>query len=263
MRIQLAYLVCFAACAQQKVAVDDDFTSFAGMDQKSDAFSYRMKIVGSLDYGTTSASVKYTSTPRYRAFKFSGHGDDTVDVWVKSSDGGDAVAWVLDNGFHVLASNDDASADTVDAHVTVKLKANASDTHYVVFRDYSTSTAHFTVELAGTPPYDISCATDDDCVAVDAGGCCPDGRKAAVNVNATDEYAAAVACENPPAVCPLHVILDRRVAQCNYETHQCAMIDPGDIHCGGFTAHPHQCPASYECMLAVSHPDIPGHCQAQ
>src|SRR5260221_7633930 len=108
MRIQLAYFVFVVACAQQKAAVDDSFTSLDGVDQKSDAFSYRMKIVGSLDYGANSSSVKYTSTPRYRAFKFSGRQYDNVDVWVKSTDGGDAVAWVLDNGFHVLATNDHA-----------------------------------------------------------------------------------------------------------------------------------------------------------
>src|SRR5258706_9258027 len=178
MRIQLACLFVFAACAQQKVAVDADFTTLDGVDQKSDAFSYRMKIVGSLDYGATSSSVNYTSTPRYRAFKFSGSQHDNVDVWVKSTDGGDAVAWVLDNGFHVLATNDDASADTLDAHVTLTLPANASNTHYVVFRDYSTSTAHFSVELTGGPAYDTSCATHDECVAVPAAGVCPHGLSA-------------------------------------------------------------------------------------
>src|SRR5258706_7830236 len=125
MRMFLASLL-LVGCATQKVAVDDDFSDLYGQDEKSDAFSYRMKIVGSLDYGATSASVKYTSSPRYRAIKFAGNAHDKVDVWVRSTDGGDAVAWVLDNGFHVLATNDDADANTFDSHVSLLLPANAS-----------------------------------------------------------------------------------------------------------------------------------------
>src|SRR5262249_49330770 len=158
--------------------VTDDFSDLSGMDEKSDAFSYRMKIVGSLDYNHTSSSVKYTSTPRFRAFKFSGHAHDLVDVWVKSTDGGDAVAWVLDNSFHVLGTNDDADATTTDAHISLTLPSSSSLTHYIVFRDYNTSTAHFNVTLDGGLAYDTSCQVDADCVAVDAGGCCPNGRKA-------------------------------------------------------------------------------------
>ena len=167
MRIQLASIVLLAACAQQKVAVDDDFTSLEGQDVKSDSFSYRMKIVGSLTYDQTSASTKYTATPRYRAFKFAGADNDAIDVWVRSTDGGDAVAWVLDNGFHVLASNDDADTDTFDAHMTLTLPHNASATHYVVFRDYSTQAAHFKVALSGGS----SCTNDADCTAA-----APDGQ---------------------------------------------------------------------------------------
>jgi len=260
MRIQLASLLILGACAQQKTAVDDDFGSFAGMDEKSDAFSYRMKIVGSLDYNTTSSSTKYTSSPRYRAFKFAGSAHDKVDVWVKSTDGGDSVAWILDNGFHVLASNDDAAdADTLDSHMTVILPANASATHYVVFRDYNASTAHFKVTLDGAQAYDTSCASDADCVAVDAGGCCPDGSDAAVNASSTGDYAAATACTQPPQTCPLHTVHETRVAQCNFDSHQCEMIEPTDIRCGGFTMHPHHCPTGFACKINTL-PDIPGTC---
>jgi outer membrane lipoprotein-sorting protein len=246
-----------AACAQgPKTSVTDDFT---GLDAKADSFSYRMKIVGSLDYGQTSASTRYTKTPRYRAFKFAGNEGDMVDVWVKSTDGGDAVAWVLDNGFHVLATNDDADDSTLDSHVTVTLPANASATHYIVFRDYYTDTAHFTVDLAQTTPYDTSCQTDADCLAVDAGGCCPDGHDVAINANATADYARFATCTNPPQVCPQHVVLETRVAQCNFATNHCEMIQPEDIHCGGFIATTHSCPANYTCHFPGV-PDAGGNC---
>ena len=208
-----------AACAQQpKTAVTDDFV---GLDAKADSFSYRMKIVGSLDYGQTSASTRYTKTPRYRAFKFGGSAGDAVDVWVRSTDGGDAVAWVLDNDFRVLASNDDADDTTLDAHVSVTLPANASITHYVVFRDYWTDTSHFTVALA---PVGAACEVDADC---------------APSADASE------------------------VAECNFATNHCEMVAPTAIHCGGFIARVHECPAGYMCQLQVSHPDVGGSCVAQ
>jgi hypothetical protein len=258
----LAVAAGVGACADQKTAADDDFSSFAGMDEKSDSFSYRMKIVGSLDFGATSDVVHYTKTPRYRAFKFSGHEHDDVDVWVKSSNGGDAVAWVLDNSFKVLGSNDDANAHTSDAHITLKLPANASDTHYIVFRDYDGHNADFTVELGGGQAYDTSCASDSDCVAVSAGGCCPNGWHDAVNVGSVDAHAEATACTiTPHPICPLAVIWDNRVAQCNQGTHQCEMVKPEDIRCGGFVMHPHSCPTNYTCKY-TNVPDVPGTCTA-
>jgi hypothetical protein len=160
MRILIACGVFAAACTQQpKAPISDDFS---GLDAKADSFSYRMKIVGSLDYGQTSSSTKYTNSPRYRAFKFAGNQGDQVDVWVRSSDGGDAVAWLLDNSFKVVGSNDDADDTTVDSHIAVTLPANASATHYVVFRDYYTDTAHFTVDLASTT---AGCHADSECAA--------------------------------------------------------------------------------------------------
>ncbi len=214
-------VVVLAACAQQpKTAVTDDFVGF---DAKSDSFSNRMKIVGSLDYGQTSSSTKYTKTPRYRAFKFAGNEGDQVDVWVRSDDGGDAVAWVLDNDFRVVASNDDADDTTVDAHVSVALPANASATHYVVFRDYWTSSAHFTVELAPVGP---ACAIDADCASY----------------------------SQPSAI--------GEVPQCNFGSHHCQMIRPEDIHCGGFIANVHACPDGYTCHLLTNNPDAGGSCVA-
>lgn len=215
-------VVVLAACAQQpKTAVTDEFV---GLDAKSDSFSSRMKIVGSLDYGQTSSSTTYTKSPRYRAFKFAGNEGDQVDVWVRSMDGGDAVAWVLDNDFHVVASNDDADDTTFDAHVSVKLPANASATHYIVFRDYWTSSAHFTVDLAGVLA-GPACQADAEC-PVAAG-------------------AAAGA-----------------VPECNFATNRCEMIQPTEIHCGGFIAHTHSCPDGYTCHLQVSNPDAGGSCVA-
>ncbi len=248
-----------AACATEKAPVDDDFSALTGMDEKSDAFSTHMKIAGSLDFGQTSVSTKYTKSPKYRAFKFAGNQGDAVDVWVRSTQG-DAVAWLLDNNFKTLATNDDADSTTLDAHLVATLPASASATHYIVFRDYNLATHYFTVALAGGGALD-ACSVDADCVAVPFGGCCPDGTLAAVNSSEVDAYAAAHACATPPGLCPQHEVLETRVAQCNNGTKRCEMIQPGDIKCGGFIMNAHHCPDAFTCML--NHiPDVPGTCVA-
>lgn len=262
--VPLSIAVSLVACAQQaKAPVDDDFSQFAGLDEKSDAFSYRMKTLGSLGYGETS-SAAYSKTPRFRAYTFEGNAGDRVDAWVRSTDGGDAVAWLLDKSFRVVASNDDAADDTLDAHVAVTLPASASTTHYLVYRDYDLHTAHFTAELGGGPAWDTTCQRDSDCVAVSKGGCCPNGTNVAVSLGAETDYATANACTvTPHPVCPFAVILDRRVAECSHVTNHCEMVAPEDIACGGNLATAHACPDGYTCQLVVGHADRPGRCVAQ
>ncbi|HTJ43245.1 MAG TPA: hypothetical protein VL463_14165 [Kofleriaceae bacterium] len=245
-------------CAVEKQDATDDFSDLDGVDQKADAFSTHMKIVGSLDYGQTSDRVTYSKTPRYRTFKFGGSEGDQIDVWVRSEDG-DALAWVLDNHWHILGKNDDADGTTLDAHIKVTLEKSDSITHYIVFRDYDWKKSHFTVELAGANPM-LACETDADCVAIPEPMCCPNGKHVAVAKGHEAEYADAHACEQPPQVCPLAVILDDRAALCDNDTHQCAMVEPADIRCGGFTRNPHDCPADYTCHYDHV-PDVPGTCQ--
>jgi hypothetical protein len=223
MRICLASILVLAACAQQKTTVTEDFSDLAGQDEKSDAFSYRMKIVGSLDYGQTSASVKYTKTPRFRAVKFGGNAGDQVDVSVRSNDGGDAVAWVLDNSFKVLGSNDDANSNTYDSHISLTLPASSSVTHYIVFRDYDLVTSHYSVALTGTGA-GPSCNLDSDCVGI--------------------------------------AIADGKVEECNNSTKTCERVDISAIHCGGFIMNSHQCPTGYVCQVLPGNPDVGGHCNA-
>lgn len=107
-----------------------------------------------------------------------------------------------------------------------------------------------------------ACQTDDDCVAVEKAGCCPNGFLAAVNKDEVKSYDTIYACTNPPASCPFYVVHDTRVAQCDYGTHQCHMIDPSQIVCGGFIApaRQHQCPAGYQCNYAGHLPDVGGSC---
>jgi len=225
----VAAVTVTAACGGGKAEVDEDFSDLVGLDEKSDAFSYRMKLLGSLDYGQTSDEVQYKNPPRFRAFKFGGHAGDQVDVWVRSTNNGDAVAWLLDDSYKVITHNDDAPEGGLDAHMTATLPANSDPsiiTYYIVFRDYDLHNKKFTVELQGKPTTDFfSCQTDADCIAVPAHVCCPNCRNAAVNKDMAEAYASQpLTCSG---ICPLLAcFLDTRVPVCNSSTQQCELVAP-------------------------------------
>jgi hypothetical protein len=135
-------------CDNQKPALTEDFSDLQGVDAKSDKFSNKMTIVGSLDYGQTSATVKYHNPPKYRAFKFGGQKGDQVVVDVASPNG-DAVAYIADNNFKQLAYNDD-SGDSTDSHIELTLPGNKNPdiiTYYIIFTEYSLHDASFHVSL--------------------------------------------------------------------------------------------------------------------
>ena len=103
-----------------------------------------------------------------------------------------------------------------------------------------------------------ACKVDSDCVAISKGGCCPNGWNVAVNKNHVKSYEAAHECHTQQ-ICPLYVIDDTRVAECNTGTKKCEMVAIDDIACGGFTMNPHKCPKGYTCELGHI-PDLPGSC---
>ena len=156
--------------------------------------------------------------------------------------------------------NDDASSSTLNSHLVFTLTETGK--HFIALRDYDLAAATFRVTLKGpaAPPADFfACQRDADCVAIYEGGCCPNGRKVAVAKSSRTDYEDAHQCQNPPAVCPLALILDSRVAECNTGTQKCEMVDPATMACGGFTTNPHTCAAGYSCRINRI-PDLPGHC---
>jgi hypothetical protein len=71
------------------------------------------------------------------------------------------------------------------------------------------------------------CTSDDDCVAVPLASCCHNGWKTSVARSERDAYAhSAVDCPSARAVCPLYLIVDQRVPQCNAATHLCELVSP-------------------------------------
>ena len=169
---RFAIALLLAGCAQQKVIPDEDFTDLAGVDQKSDSFSRKMRFLGALDPGQT-RDVYYTKSPTFRGYTITG--DGPVDLWVRSSSG-DAVAWLLDSKFHVIAKNDDADDTTYDAHVTGTL--TAGKTYYLAMRDYDYKSHWFAVSRTGGAD-ELAC-TGSGSIAVIADECMDDGGKNAV-----------------------------------------------------------------------------------
>jgi hypothetical protein len=266
-RATLTFLAVMAAsgCTGTKPEVTEDFSDLAGGDEKSDKFRSKFQLVGSLDYGQTSDSIKYANPPKYRAFKFGGQKGDVVEIDVTSRNG-DAVAFLLDNAYNIVAQNDDANSDTLNSHIKATLPGNTNPdiiTYYIAFRDYDLHSATFKVALKGkkVAPDFYSCRVDADCVAIPEGGCCPHGSKVAVNTSSVDAYNKSVACTvTPRPLCPLFLVNDTRVAECNTGTGKCEMVEPADIKCGGFTTNPHACPDGWDCLSTSHIPDVPGSC---
>jgi len=253
--------VVMPACSSAEPADGDKAES---TDEATSAFGLSdTKIVGSLELGETSKTTPYTRSPRYRAFKFAGNAGDEVDVWVRSNNG-DPVTWILDNDWHSIAKNDDASASDTSSHVKVKLPANASATHYIVVRDYWQSPMTFKVTLKGGPADFVSgCTTDADCVKIDK-ACCSNYGPTAVLGSKASAYTASLACA-PNPICPKFLTRpDYSAPECNQGTHKCELVKPADIRCGGFIAPAmqHECPAGYRCSHIGPglHPDAGGKC---
>ena len=121
----------------------------------SDPFSQNLKMVGTLQYGETSGYIAYKNPPRYRALTFEGKKGDFIEVWVRAAagGGGDAVAYVVDNGYKILGKNDDADNTTTDAHIKLTLPGNSNpdiQKYYIIFNDYYSENATFTVSLQGS-----------------------------------------------------------------------------------------------------------------
>jgi hypothetical protein len=256
-RILLVAFLSACSASGVKPAPGDDFSDVgaAGAGDKTDSFK-NMKVVATLGWNQTTAPFAYTKTPKYRVVKISANLGDHLDAWVRSPDG-DAVAWLLDGSYHVLATNDDASDDTLDAHLVFDFGPTRSATYYIAVRDYAYASVTFTVEADGGPLLK-ECAVDADCVRVTASCCGGNNDWDAVRQGDEQEFHTLLAC---PAhqVCPLFVIADdHAMAECDATTNLCQAVKPRDIVCGGFVRNAHACPAGWSCL--ATKPDRPGSC---
>jgi hypothetical protein len=177
---KLALICLVAAACNGKTPVDDDVSSAFQADAKAD-LPTNTRFLGNLGGKPAPVfPVAYSKKPLYRSVGFWGVAGDVWDIHVTSPDG-DAVAWLLDFQGNVLASNDDASADTLDSFMHVTL--GPSNGHYFIyFRDYWKQKAHFTVTATGGHPADPAGDAErawDAATAVDNG---PDQDKVAATL---------------------------------------------------------------------------------
>jgi hypothetical protein len=116
------------------------------------------KYLGTISSGQTRSS-HYRATPIYRSYGFSAKGGDEITVDVKSEDG-DAVVWLTDSRYKVLATNDDATESSFDAHVTYQIPDGlAARSYRIVFREYWKDEANFDVTL-GVKSAPATCSYD-------------------------------------------------------------------------------------------------------
>lgn len=119
------------------------------------------RYLGKLSSGETRTGYYY-NPPRYRSFGFDAKGGDEVTVEIKSYEG-DAVGYVTDSYYTVLAYNDDASSATLDSKITYKVPAGrAAASFRIVFRDYDLLDATFTIKLTVKSAVQTTCAYDGE-----------------------------------------------------------------------------------------------------
>ncbi len=197
-----------------------------------------LKVVGELQYGQTSEKVEYANQPRYMAFHFEGRACYKVDIQVDSING-QAMAALTDSRYKPIVSN-------FGSHVTSLMPLSQDpypNRYFIVFEEERRNPATFTVtlrkvgssEAAAKADY-LSCNADSDCMAVAREACCHNGYKDAVNKDKVAAYCTANACQVTSPLCPHFMVEDTRVAQCNAASHQCEMVEPNTIRCGGDAA---------------------------
>jgi hypothetical protein len=250
-------LLFTVGCTQQDDTVDD-FSDLAGVDTKSDLFSKKMKIVGAISDGQ-SVDVDYTKTPLYRALTLNGLNGMKVSATITSYDG-TSVAWLLDTNFKtVIKGTQVDDGDFIENQLSATLTADG--TYYIVLREESKHDSHFSVELTAKGGVDVfACTVDSDCVATPRNECCGTGWNEAVNKKEVAAYHASFMCPETHPICPLYIIDDTRVPEC--QVGKCTMVAITDIQCGGFVANLHSCPKGYSCINKKMIPDATGICEA-
>ncbi len=154
------------------------------------------EIVGTLRFGETSSPVGYSEVPLYRAFRFDAKAGDAVDIWVRSSTG-DARAWLLSPTFSTLSSNDNAGAETRDAHL--KRTLTRSGGYYIAFRDANREENTFTVSLAqaatSCPSGQTRCGSECADLNKDLSHCGTCNNPCAITANASSAVCAVGVCD--------------------------------------------------------------------
>ena len=144
--LAVCLFVAAAGCATE-TGEDDDEISTNDDELKLVGIRY----LGRIFNGET-RTTKFWAPPRYRSYGFDAKGGDDITVEVKSI-GGDAIAYITDSKYNVLAWNDDAERFVFDAKVRYTVPQDKPlETYRIVFADYAATTGTFSVSLTITSP---------------------------------------------------------------------------------------------------------------
>jgi hypothetical protein len=139
----LVAVSALAACTTQDASSGKEDVGAYESDLKLSSPRY----LGPIANGET-ITAYYYDPPRYRSFGFYARGGDQITIDI-SSLYGDAMGWITDSSYNVLAANDDASYATLDSKVTYTVPAGKAKRAYrIVFRDYDLLDATFSVSLS-------------------------------------------------------------------------------------------------------------------
>jgi hypothetical protein len=148
LRTALPFVAClsFAAAGAGCTAASSNEGEETSASE-SDLTASRIQQLGPIASGAPK-TASYTTSPLYRAYSFEAKQGDSVDIWVRSTNG-DAVAWLLRSTYASVVRNDDASASTNDAHITATIGADGQ--YFVAFKEAKGKNADFTVSFTRTP----------------------------------------------------------------------------------------------------------------
>jgi hypothetical protein len=128
---------CLVACGGEPEA--------ESASTESDLSAASIQVLGTIAEGATQDAA-YSATTRYIAYSFTATKGQTVDIWARSTTGGDASAYLLRPSYSTLAHNDDATeGGTQDSHIVAKIAT--AGTYYIAVRDTQRQPGTFSITL--------------------------------------------------------------------------------------------------------------------
>lgn len=182
-----AGVVALSLVACSSVSDDDQSVATTASEVRLSGSRY----LGAIGDGQT-RTVSYSEPPPYRSLGFDAVGGDEVTVTVASPDR-DAVVWITDANYNVLAYNDDEEYGTLNAKVFYKVPSGLDKRSYrIVLRDFDLQDARFAVALTIAKPH---CDYNGVSYAVGQSFPAPDG------CNTCTCNASGVTCGQKQCVC--------------------------------------------------------------
>jgi hypothetical protein len=120
-----------------------------GSEDELRALTTASEVAGTIEVDMSGKSVtapSYRGAAQYRAFKFEATKGQKLVAYVVANNGTDPIAYLLDDKFKTLVTNDDRDASVKDAEVRFTVPKNGS--YYLAFRNKEQAAATFMTRIA-------------------------------------------------------------------------------------------------------------------